>query len=138
MELASTFADAWGAIERALNGGLGSIKGITYSEYRLLAAIAAGGDGGASRAQLAREVGLTPSAVTRALAPLAKLGMVTTDKHPRDARLAIAALTADGFELLDDATGVVHDTMSQIEDSTRLDASQRREALRLLREFARA
>ncbi len=131
------FADAWGAIERTLNGNLGSIKGITYSEYRLLAAIEAGGASGASRAQLAREVGLTPSAVTRALAPLAKLGMVTTDKHPRDARLAIAALTADGVELLADAKGVVHDTMSQIEDSTGLDVDQRADVLRLLRQFAR-
>ena len=52
-------------------------------------------------------VGLTPSGVTRALKPMQKLGIVSTVKSKRDARLAIAALTPAGRELLGDASAVV-------------------------------
>jgi len=40
-----------------------------------------------------------------------KLGIVSTLKSKRDARLAIAALTPAGRELLNDASGIVDDTM---------------------------
>jgi DNA-binding MarR family transcriptional regulator len=63
---------------------------------------------------LAHAVGLTPSGVTRALRPMEKLSIVSTVKSKRDARLAIAALTPAGRELLDDASGVVDDTMTTI------------------------
>jgi len=49
--------------------------------------------------------------VTRALRPMEKLGIVSTLKSKRDARLAIAALTPAGRELLNDASGIVDDTM---------------------------
>ena len=63
---------------------------------------------------LAQAVGLTPSGVTRALRPMEKLSIVSTVKSKRDARLAIAALTPAGRELLDDASSVVDDTMKTI------------------------
>jgi len=68
----------------------------------------------ASRVDLAQTVGLTPSGVTRALRPMEKLGIVSTVKSKRDARLAIAALTPAGRELLEDASGVVDDTMKAL------------------------
>ena len=40
-----------------------------------------------------------------------KLGIVSTVRSKRDARLAIAALTPAGRELLNDASGVFDDTM---------------------------
>jgi len=58
---------------------------------------------------LAAAVGLTPSAVTRALRPLEELGCVDTQKSERDARRSLASLTAAGAELLDDAQGAVND-----------------------------
>lgn len=115
-ELAPLLADAWGAVERALTGNLSAIRGISYSEYRLLAALDQLGERGASRADLARLTGVTPSAVTRALRPLEKLGMVTTSKSPRDARLAIARLTPAGLEVVADASAVVSDVMVEIEE----------------------
>ncbi|MGB5492599.1 MAG: hypothetical protein WBM76_17365, partial [Woeseiaceae bacterium] len=57
---------------------------------------------------------LTPSGVTRALRPMEKLGIVSTLKSKRDARLAIAALTPAGRELLSDASGVVDDAMKAL------------------------
>lgn len=134
-ELAASLFEAWSAVERILNGNLGMIRGITYSEYRLLTAIASGPTAGSSRADLARNVGLSPSAVTRALRPLSDLGMVATIKHPRDARLALAHLTEQGAELVADAAGVVADAMAQIGEQTPLVNEQRANFLAMLSEL---
>ena len=103
--LALAFAGAWSRLERRLDHSLGAIRGISLAEYRLLQA---------SRVDLAQAVGLTPSGVTRALRPMEKLGIVSTVRSKRDARLAIAALTPAGREVLEDASGVVDDTMKTL------------------------
>ncbi len=112
--LALAFADAWSHLERRLDHSLGAIRGISLAEYRLLRALGDAPNAQASRVDLAQAVGLTPSGVTRALRPMEKLGIVSTIKSKRDARLAIAALTPAGRELLNDASGVVDDSMLRI------------------------
>jgi DNA-binding MarR family transcriptional regulator len=112
--LALAFASAWGRLERRLDSSLGAIRGISLAEYRLLQALGDRPNAQASRVDLAQAVGLTASGVTRALRPMEKLGIVTTLKSKRDARLVIAALTPAGRELLSDASGVVNDTMNDI------------------------
>ena len=109
--LALAFASAWARLERRLDSNLGAIRGISLAEYRLLRALGDAPGAQASRVDLADAVGLTPSGVTRALRPMEKLGIVSTLKRKRDARLAIAALTPAGRELLSDASGVVDDAM---------------------------
>jgi DNA-binding MarR family transcriptional regulator len=106
-----TFAAAWNRLERRMDSALGSIRGISLAEYRLLKALGDAPQAQASRVDLAQTIGLTPSGVTRALRPMEKLGIVSTVKSKRDARLAIAALTPAGRELLNDASGVVDDSM---------------------------
>jgi len=112
--LALAFAAAWNRIERRLDHSLSAIRGISLAEYRLLRALGDAPGARASRVDLAQAVGLTPSGVTRALRPMEKLGIVSTVRSKRDARLAIAALTPAGRELLDDASGVVDDTMKAL------------------------
>lgn len=112
--LTLTFAAAWNRLERRLDSSLGAIRGISLAEYRLLRALADSPGAQASRVDLAQAVGLTPSGVTRALRPMEKLGIVSTVKSKRDARLAIAALTPAGREVLNDASGVVTDTMNAV------------------------
>jgi DNA-binding MarR family transcriptional regulator len=112
--LALTLAAAWNRLERRLDGSLGAIRGISLAEYRLLKALGDAPGSQASRVDLAHAVGLTPSGVTRALRPMEKLSIVSTVKSKRDARLAIAALTPAGRELLDDASSVVDDTMQTV------------------------
>jgi len=112
--IALAFAAAWNRLERRLDSSLGAIRGISLAEYRLLRALGDAPGSQASRVDLAQAVGLTPSGVTRALRPMEKLSIVSTLKSKRDARLAIAALTPAGRELLDDASGVVDDTMKTI------------------------
>jgi DNA-binding MarR family transcriptional regulator len=109
--LALEFARAWTRLEKRLDSSLAAIRGISLAEYRLLRALGDAPGAQASRVDLASAVGLTPSGVTRALRPMEKLGIVATVKSKRDARLAIAALTPAGRELLNDASGVVDDTM---------------------------
>lgn len=109
--MALGFAAAWNRVERRLDHSLGAIRGISLAEYRLLRALGDAPNSQASRVDLAEAVGLTPSGVTRALRPMEKLGIVSTVRSKRDARLAIAALTPAGRDLLSDASGVVDDAM---------------------------
>lgn len=138
VDLAMTLGDAWSTVERILTGNLGAVRGISFSEYRLLSALDAVGERGSSRADLGRAVGLTPSAVTRALQPLAKLGMVTTTKDARDARRALARLTPAGAEVVADATGVVRDAMAMVGEGAPRTREHRSLLLDLLTELANA
>lgn len=128
---------AGASLQHRLDIALGHIKGITYSEHRLLAAIANSPNGSGSRVDLARTVGLTPSGVTRALRPLEKLGMVETIRDDRDARRSLASLTADGEELLADANGVIADALESLPGAQALSGEQATELLRTLAGMAR-
>ena len=134
-DLVLGLASAWGALERRLTGALSNIRGISLAEYRLLRALDQAG--GSSRVELARAVGLTPSAVTRAIRPLEDLGMIKTVKNERDARLALATLTADGSELVDDATGVLNDAMVDIIESVPTVSAERALLRKMCAELAR-
>jgi len=135
--LALAFAAAWNRLERRLDHSLGAIRGISLAEYRLLRALGDAPGSQASRVDLARAVGLTPSGVTRALRPMEKLGIVSTVKSKRDARLAIAALTVAGREVLDDASGVVDDTMRAVLKRTPELAARAEEIIELLDDIGR-
>lgn len=106
--------DVAARIERRLDNALSMARGISFSEYRILKAIAGAEGRGVMRVDLAEAVGLTASAVTRALRPLEKIGVVTTEKHERDARCSLAKLTPAGLELLSDAEQVVADGLDAI------------------------
>ena len=113
-DLALSLATGWGKLERRLDGALGGVRGISFAEYRLLEVLARRTDSGCSRVALAECVGLTASGVTRALRPLEKLRVVTTNKSDRDARLALAALTPSGRTLFEDARSVVNDVVADV------------------------
>lgn len=135
--LALAFAGAWNRLERRLDHSLGAIRGVSLAEYRLLRALGDAPGAQASRVDLAQAVGLTPSGVTRALRPMEKLGVVATVRSKRDARLAIAALTPAGREVLDDASGVVDDMMKTMLKRTPQLATHADAMTELLEEIAR-
>jgi len=101
-------------VEGRLNRVLSNVKGISFTEYSLLEQLSDFHNGSATRVDLARAVYLSPSAVTRALKPLEKIGYVTTKKGERDARQSVATLTAAGKELLDDANRLVLDEIATL------------------------
>jgi len=90
-------------VQRKLDSALSCTKGISFSEYQLLRQLSQMHKQTGTRVDLAQAVNLTPSAVTRALKPLEKLGIVITEKSDRDARRSMASLTEVGRELLSDA-----------------------------------
>ncbi|MCU1454139.1 MAG: hypothetical protein JWN46_2285 [Acidimicrobiales bacterium] len=137
-ELALALAAASNAVERRLDGHLASIRGISLGEYRLLRALADAPQARASRVELARTVGLTPSGVTRALRPLEQLGFVATVKNERDARLAPATLSPAGQELVSDASGVIDDVMASVLEHCPGVAQSHAELVALLGELGRA
>lgn len=135
--LALAFAASWVRLEKRLDNNLGSIRGISLAEYRLLRALSDAPSSWASRVDLAHAVGLTPSGVTRALRPLEKLGLLSTAKSKRDARLALASLTPAGHELVEDASGVVNDTMKAILERSPKVFARMDEMIELLKDFGR-
>lgn len=135
-EIIHAAADAWDRLEGRLDGALSTIKGISFREYRLLAAIADAPGGAISRVELAAAVGLTPSGATRALRPLEKLGVLTTVRGDRDARRALASLTPAGRDLLEDASGVVDDALADIPSRLPKSAPDRDRLFGLLRNLA--
>jgi len=108
-QLLLSVVDLADRIDRRAAAALSNIKGISLAEYRILRALADTPDAQASRVALAEAVGLTASGVTRALAPLEKIGYVETVRDARDARKALASLTPAGDELVRDASGVLND-----------------------------
>lgn len=101
-------------IERKLDRSLSCTKGVSFTEYQLLNELQTQYNGAATRVDLADAVRLTPSAITRALKPLEKIGYVTTEKSDRDARRSIASLTEAGEELLSDARKIVSDEIDSL------------------------
>ena len=136
-ELLHALCRATQRVTARLDASLGAVRGISLAEFRILAALAARPGANASRVDLAADVGLTPSGVTRALKPMEKLGVVSTVKSKRDARLAIAGLTPAGRELYNDARSIVADTLDGIVEAAALTADDGRRAIDLLTRLAR-
>lgn len=107
--LAFSLMDVATLIEKRFDRALSATRGVSLREYRLLLSLSAFPQARATRVDLARAVGLTPSAVTRALKPLEKLGFVTTEKSERDARQSLAKLAPAGEVLLEEAGDIVAD-----------------------------
>jgi len=111
-ELIFTLLNAASRIERRLDRVLSATKGVSFTEYHLLNVLHEKHSGSATRVDLANAVSLTPSAITRALKPLEKIGFVVTEKSDHDARRSIASLTLAGSELLADANNIVLDEIA--------------------------
>lgn len=100
-------ARAYAALTRRLDGPLGSLHGLSFSDFQLLDALERAPDRRLRRVDLANAVGLTASGVTRTLLPLEKIGLVTREADARDARVGYAVLTASGRRLVREARTTV-------------------------------
>ena len=125
-------------LSRHLDTSLSNIKGISLSEFQILAALRTQPGSSSTRVDLARMVGLTPSGVTRAVKPMEKMGVVETIRDERDARKSLAKLTPAGAELVVDAEGVVDDTLAGISALEALTSPRNERTLALLRDIAAA
>jgi DNA-binding MarR family transcriptional regulator len=98
---------AWATLSRRLDSALGSHHGISFGDYQILLHLQRAPEGRLRRVDLAEKLGLTASGVTRSLLPLEKIGLVTRESDPRDARVGYACITPAGAELVTNATVVV-------------------------------
>ncbi|MET0265456.1 MAG: MarR family transcriptional regulator [Duganella sp.] len=108
LEFTLRLARAQATLVRRLDQVLGGYHGISFSDFMLLHYLNRAPGGRLRRVDLAERQGLTASGVTRTLLPLEKIGLVERQQDPRDARVAYAAITATGRELLDNATTVAN------------------------------
>jgi DNA-binding MarR family transcriptional regulator len=110
------------------------VRGLSFAELRLLAPLR-GADTGRRPTELAHELHLTASGVTRALLPLERRGIVERRKDPNDARASLALLTGAGRELLDEALEEAGERATRL--LRRLNVGQTKQLQRLLEEVGR-
>ncbi|MET3133535.1 DNA-binding MarR family transcriptional regulator [Oxalobacteraceae bacterium GrIS 1.11] len=96
-------ARAQAVLLRRLDNTLGNLHGVSFSDFQLLYHLQRAPGHRLRRVDLAERLALTASGVTRALLPLEKIGLVTRQPDPRDARVGYAVLTPTGLALLADA-----------------------------------
>ena len=97
-------ARAHAAFVRRFDIALGNHHGISFGDFQVLNHLARAGGGRLRRVDLADKLGLSASGVTRTLLPLEKIGLVTRQPDPKDARVGFAAVTVVGEEMLVNAT----------------------------------
>jgi len=108
LEFTLRLARAQATLVRRLDQVLGGYHGISFNDFMLLHYLNRAPAGRLRRVDLAERQGLTASGVTRTLLPLEKIGLVERQQDPRDARVAYAAITETGRELLINATTVAN------------------------------
>ena len=80
-----------------------SSQGLGFGDIAILYAISQTPNEKIRRIDLANQLGLTASGVTRILLPLEKIGVVKREANERDARVSLVALTSAGKTLLTDS-----------------------------------
>lgn len=85
-------------ISKKLDRHLGAMHGLGVSEFRVLRELDLAPSQTLSRIDLAQNVGLTASGITRLLNPMEKIGLVEKQKNNRDARISLVKMNASGQE----------------------------------------
>jgi DNA-binding MarR family transcriptional regulator len=99
----TSFLRAHAAITRELSAELVSEHGLTINDYEVLLRLSRTPDRMLKRVELAQQVLLTPSGITRLLAGLERAGFVDRAECSTDARISYARLTDEGYAKLREA-----------------------------------
>lgn len=110
------------------------VRGLSFAELRLLVPLRAT-ETGRRPTELAHELHLTASGVTRALLPLERRGIVERRRDQSDARASLAVLTRAGRELLDEALEEAGERAARL--LRRINVGQSKQLQRLLDEVGR-
>ena len=94
---------AHGALIRELSATLVARHGLTINDYGTLLLLSRAGDEGMRRIDLANELQLSPSGITRLLDRLEDQGLVGKGECKSDARVSYAILTDAGLAKLREA-----------------------------------
>ena len=93
-----------------------SIHGISFTEYQVLHQLNLAAGSTLPRIELARNVGLSASGVTRLIAPMEKLGLVQKEPHSRDARMSLVKLSKAGQTMYEDSSTTVSSVATDMLD----------------------
>ncbi|MFJ9867953.1 MarR family winged helix-turn-helix transcriptional regulator [Streptomyces sp. NPDC101165] len=102
------------ALVRRFDARLGGLHGVSLADFTLLLRLGQAPGGRMRRVDLAEALGLTASGVTRGLAPLERIGLVTREPDARDARVAYASLTGTGRERLTEMLATAEEAAAEI------------------------
>jgi DNA-binding MarR family transcriptional regulator len=100
-------------VTRQLNAQLAADHGLTISDFEVLLRLARAPDRRLRRVDLAQQVVLTPSGITRLLDGLERNGWVDRASCSEDRRVVYAVITDEGLAKLDEARAT---HIPQIED----------------------
>ena len=81
-----------------------SAHGISYTEYTLMHYLDNAPNKTMRRIDLAQQVGLSASGVTRLIAPMVKNNIIEKEINPRDARVSLVKLSKTGERLYKDSS----------------------------------
>jgi len=84
-----------------------SVHGLAFSEFLVMHQLSLVQNRTLRRIDLAENVGMSASGITRLLNPMEKLKIVEKEQNPRDARVSFVKLSDVGFELFNDAMSSV-------------------------------
>ncbi len=114
LELALLVSRTNAELVRRLDRRLGSFHGISFVDFSVLNELGRDPNSRMRRVDLADKMGFTQSAVTRILLPLEKIGLVSRQPDPNDARVGYAALTKTGRVMLEDATVTAEEVCGEL------------------------
>ena len=90
-------------IKARLASEFSAVHGLSVNEFFLLMHLCAATNHRLARVELAKRMHVSASTVTRMVAPMEKIGMVTRELDERDARYAFVAITPAGQTRLKEA-----------------------------------
>ncbi|MEV6808206.1 MarR family winged helix-turn-helix transcriptional regulator [Streptomyces sp. NPDC017405] len=114
LDAALRLVRAQAAVVRRFDARLGGLHGVSLADFTLLLRLGQAAGARMRRVDLAEALGLTASGVTRGLAPLERIGLVTREPDARDARVAYAALTATGRRRLAEMRVTAEETAAEL------------------------
>lgn len=100
LEFCIRLTRAYATLTRRLDNALSNLHGLSFGDFMILYYLDRAPGSRLRRIDLAERLGVTASGVTRTLLPMEKLGLVTREPDPRDARVGYASLTDAGQQLL--------------------------------------
>ena len=101
-EISKAIINAHNKVQKRIGIAL-SAHGIGISEYMVMAELFGSSHQSMRRVDLAERVGLSPSGITRLLNPMEKIGLITKESNPRDARVSLVAMTEAGKQIFNES-----------------------------------
>ncbi len=99
---------------KKIDGYLGAVHGIGFTEYMALFHLRNAHNKTMRRIDLAQNIGVTASGITRLISPMEKIGLVVKETNPRDARVSLVKLSPAGETILNNATTSLEETSKDL------------------------